>query len=466
MQQLQADDTQEINNTRQVKTTFLGIRRVAFLEIALFFAIMLILDIVVGSGNRFIDAYPHPFWIIVLLITIQYGTTEGLIVAAVSTTVFLAWNLPAQQLDQSIYDYLLHIVYRPLLWFCSAVLFGELRNRHIKAADELDENFREAEEKNITITNAYGNLKKIKEKLETHMAGELHSSINAYNAIKSIGTLNPSRTLLGMEEFVKAVLDPEKFSVYGLGPDGFESAICVGWDDEGEQYSRRFLNTSPLYHEIAGRQRMLCCINDEDAGILGEEGILAGPLIDSDTGEVFGMLKIEDIGFTRLSLNNVETFRVLCEVTGIAHSNAERYRQAEANSLINMDNHLYSYAYFQQQKKVFTELANWSELSCSILAVRLENTRGFSTAERIQIAQSLKICVDKSIHDITQIFNGKKAGTDYYILLPGQGEHKAAHSIKHLEAAMEGTNDTLLHKADISIELKEIKSTLGKAANA
>lgn len=444
--------------------TILGIRCVAFLEIALFFLILEAIDYTLGNGDRFYGFEPHPSWIIVLLLTVQYGTLEGLVATAAATFVLFFWNMQIQYVSQSIYDYWLSIVHRPLLWCCAAVILGELRSKHTRETIALRSRLEEESDKNDTITDAYNNLKKIKEKLETQMAGELQSTIAAYRALKSIGSLNPSRTLLGMEEIVSTLLNPEKFSIYALGPNGFESATCVGWE-ENEPYSRRFDSSTPLYKEIAARQRTLCCINEEDAKILGNEGILAGPLIDTDTGNVFGMLKIEHVGFHKLTLNNIETFGVLCEVAGIAHSNAERYQHVEANALTDQRNRLYSFNFFQKQSALFNELAKWSELECCVITLRIENSRHFSTGEKIQIASSVKYLTETSIHDITQVFNGRKSGQEYHILLPGQSENKGHHSFKYLQNALSSTKEPLLKRCEFSLTLKTMKQNVVKAAN-
>lgn len=439
--------------SRYTPRTLLGLRLSALVEITLFLGLTLLLDIVFLGGDRYLQVQPHPFWIIILLAAVQYGTSEGLLAAILSSVALLAWNLPPHPLEQNLYDYLLTAAKQPLMWMVAAVILGELRMRHLKERGELVKNLAGTSEREHIISEAYINLKRIKEKLETHMAGELRSSVNAYNAMKSLGTLNPSRTLLGVEEVVKAVMDPEKFSVYALGADGLESATCVGWKEE-EPYSRRFPNTSAIYHEIVGRQRMLCCINDNEAKILGREGLIAAPLIDAETGKVFGMLKIEDIGFSKLTLSNVESFRILCEVAGLAHSNAEKYRQAELNSIINMENDLFSYMFFQQQCALLTQLANVAEFTPAVLSLRLMNVRQFSTKDKALLAEEIKRIIHERIHDVAQVFNGKKLGSEFHVLLPATSEDRLKFALGEIQEGLKAAEGTLLSKAHVTMASK------------
>lgn len=428
--------------------TFLGLQISAFFEIFLFLSMALLVDIFLLDNNRYITIQPHPFWIIVLLISSQYGTREGLLSVALSSIALLAWNIPEPQTGQNVYYHLLHISREPLMWLITAFVLGEIRMRHIRERSELMASLHTAHERENTLSQAYLNMKKLKEKLEIHIASELHSSINTYNAMRTLNTLNPSRTLLGIEEMVKAVLDPEKFSIYALGPQGLESAICTGWDKD-ETYSRRFPNTSAIYKEIVGRQRMLCCINDSDAKMLGSEGLIAAPLIDADTGNVFGMLKVEDIGFSKLTLSNVESFRILCEVSGLAHSNAEKYRQAEINSIIHQGNDLFSHAFFQQQCALFTQLANITKLTPVVISFKLMNSRDFSTKEKALLAEAIKRLIHGKILDVAQLFNGKKTGTEFHILLPSTSNDRLKFAAREIEAGLEHSTDPLLSRAKI-----------------
>ncbi|TAE82367.1 MAG: hypothetical protein EAY76_03250, partial [Alphaproteobacteria bacterium] len=53
---------------------FLGLRVSALLEIALFLGLALLINLVFGGSPRFIASQPHPFWILILLVSAQYGS--------------------------------------------------------------------------------------------------------------------------------------------------------------------------------------------------------------------------------------------------------------------------------------------------------------------------------------------------------------------------------------------------------
>src|ERR1051325_8904394 len=115
-----------------VRRSVVGIRLSAIVEPFAFLGIALLLDQFYFAGNRFWTLEPHPFWLLVALVSVQYGTNEGVFAAAASAIVLLSGKLPVQSIDTDFYAHVLHLGARPLLWLVSAIMLGELRNRHAR----------------------------------------------------------------------------------------------------------------------------------------------------------------------------------------------------------------------------------------------------------------------------------------------------------------------------------------------
>jgi hypothetical protein len=323
-----------------------GIRTSALLEIGLFLLVALFIDAMFGHADRFMDVNPHPFWVIVLAVTIQYGTTEGMVAALCSSVALLYQNLPPQSFDEENITYLLRVIHLPVLWFVAAVLAGELRLRELREREQLTASLRASEFRNKTLAEGYEALKVVKEDLESRFAGQLRSAADVFHLVKELERTDPGDILMQVDDMVETALAPLKFSVYAHGGNGFEATSCVGWDAT-DRFSRRIGMEAPLYREIAGHQRVVCVINEEDEQLLAREGVMAGPLIDSATGDLFGMLKIEQIRFSQLNLSSVETFKTLCEWIGIAYANAIRYQRAREASLYALESPWLSQASLQ-----------------------------------------------------------------------------------------------------------------------
>lgn len=306
----------------------LGVRRSAVVEIASFLAVALLIDFAFLDFGRFAGVSPHPFWMIVLLCAVQYGTTEALVAAAAASAALLVGNLPPQRFGQDLYQWLLDATLQPLLWAVAAVVFGELQGRVRRERDVLREEVIQSRKREEVIAAAYRKLDARRESLEARVAGQLRTVFAIYNAAKGIERMATHEVRAGVAELVNTVMSPRRFSLFLLTGETLELASSEGWENSETVYARAFDGQSELFQAVVGSHRTLVAASVEDERVLAGEGLLAGPLLNVDSGEVVGMLKIEELGFLDLSVTSIENFRLLCEWIGTAYAHARRFESA------------------------------------------------------------------------------------------------------------------------------------------
>lgn len=395
-----------------------GLRPVALLELLLFFAVALGLDVWLGAGLRFDGVQPHPFWIPVLLLAIQYGTSEGVLAALVASVALRLGNMPDAGIDQDLYDHLFTLTREPILWLVAAVLFGELRMRQLRERDELRAGLAAARQEAEAIARSYRALKSVKESLETRVAGQLRTVFTLYQAAKSIDHLDEGEVMLGVAELVRTVMKPEKFSLFLLNNDVLESVTNEGWDDDNDSYARWFDSGTPLFQTVIARQRQLCVNRVEDERILAGEGVLAGPLVSSDTGEVVGMVKVESLGFTDLSVNTVENFRILCEWIGTALAKARQFRTANEQRVFT-DDALYSSSYIGRQAEFLALLGRRMGFETTAITIRPTGLSRLSVAQRADLAAAIGTAVRGSLRDTDLACDFGQQGASFGVILAG-----------------------------------------------
>ena len=432
-----------------------GIQASVLYETLLFLGVIILLSYIFGEGDRFINASPHPFWLPVLLIIMQYGTIAGLVCATLSTFALLFFNIPVIQFDENIYEYFLRLTYQPTLWFIAAVFLGELRMRHIHERNDLVDQLADAEEKERTIAHSYRRLKDIKEGMETHMATQFHSSISTFRAMKSIESLNPIEILHGIGEAITEIMGPDKFSVYAFGDNGFEIVSSHGWQDE-DPFESRIMEDQPMYHEMVGKKRILTSINEFDAKLLNNQGILAGPLIDPQTDEIFGMVKIEQLDLKSLSLRNIEIFSILCQSAGIAYTQSLQYQKMQKYSLKDLKTGLLSHSFFQHQKTFCQSLATKFDVGFFMINVQLTNKKDFSKKDKETIGKEMSKLCRNAIGKEVDLFSDRKSDSDFIILLPSKNVQKTDFVISKLHDAISTTKNKALQNAVIAFKAKPL----------
>ncbi|MFQ5849291.1 MAG: GAF domain-containing protein [Candidatus Binatia bacterium] len=409
-----------MSETSQKKPrNFLGLRGTALIEIGLFHSLAVGIDYHFFDGSRYWQVRPHPFWVIVLLISIQYGTREGLVAAGAASTALLAGNLPEQAFSQDVYDYLLRITGQPLMWFSAAVVIGELRMRQVHEREELRTNLSEAEQREQAIANAYRRLQSAKESLETRVAGQLRTTASMYQAARTMGHLDPGEALRGGAAMVRSAMNPQQFSLFLLNGDLLEASMTEGWNKD-DSFSRSFTRQSPLFREVIGNRRMLSRANPEDGPVLGDEGFFAGPLTDMESGEVLGMLKIERLEFLDFNLSSVESFKILCAWIGTAVANGRRYQMARSGSIDDNQQSLPLYnGFFRRQMEMLTGLAKRIGFDVFMIVVRLVNARSLTEEKQNLIHATMARAAKDALAGTDLGFSYEHTRCESTIVLPG-----------------------------------------------
>ena len=427
----------------------------AVLEMALLLALALLVDAVFLDATRFWGWSPHPFWIVVLLMSAQYGTREGLMTAIAASLALLVGNIPTQGVSQDLHTYVFAIARHPLLWCTTSIALGALRDRHRSERDRLTANLEEARFREKKVAGAYEQLSRLKSQLESQLVGQMRTSTTLYKAASSIEEMRPEAVLRGIVDVLRATLNPEQFSLYLLRGDQLELAIESGWKTS-DAYSRCFPEATPLFREVVGKQTLLSINNPEHEVILGSTGVLAGPVVHPVTGEVTGMLKIERIDFADLNLSMLQTFKVVCEWIATLYRNAQKYETARSQSMVSEQTDLLSFGFFMGHKDFFVSLAQRMGFELSLLTVHLDNHDELTADELKCISKALKHAVAKVLRKTDLAFDQERTGRDFAIILTGTSERDAQFVASKLSFHLRSALGSLDSTVDFRFEAKSL----------
>jgi hypothetical protein len=390
-------------------------------ETGLFVGLTLVADAVWGSGDRFARVEPHPFWVIVLLMAVQYGTRDALVAAALSSVALLAGNLPPQAFDQSVHDYAVQVVRLPLLWMIAAVVLGELRVRHRQHQLETDERLNHAERRVELLSSAHGDLSAAKERLETRLAGQLRTATSMFQAARALETVDPGQVLAGATDLVTVALNAKAFSIFLLEDGALVLGAAQGWPED-RALARRYTSAEPLFKEVVGAQRFVTVTTPVGESVLRGHGLIAGPLICPSTGQLVGMLKIEDMAFLDFNLSAVHTFKALSEWIASAYVNATAYK---ANQIEDEKTQLHGMKFLDRQTAYITEIALRFGFDLTLLLVRIEMD-DLTEPERHSVPAALGAVAKRVLRRTDLVFSHEPPGQQFAVLLPGAPPEDAA----------------------------------------
>jgi hypothetical protein len=430
------EPTNESRQAGESGRTVGGVRLSAIVEIALFLGVALVIDKAFLDGHRFQSMPWHPFWILVLLVSVQYGTNAALLAAAAASGALLIGNIPSQPISQDRFAWLFELGRLPLLWFVSAVVLGELRVRQIRERDDLRRQFEETAGRERLLADAYKKLGGVRDALETRLASQLKTAVGMYESARAIEKLDPSEVLMGMANLIHSVMTPEKFSAWLLQNGQLDLAVHEGWS-EAEHMPHHYTQDSQLFVEIVARQRVLSVANSDDAFALAGAGMVAAPIVVPDTGRVIGMLKIEKLGFLDLTFSNLQMLRVLCQWIGAAYDNAVRYQAARAESVMNAETELLAYGYLSRQLSFLRALAMRVGFDLTMIVCRLENPDELTDEQRALTPRIFSRCAAQALRKTDLAFDHQRTGTEFAIILPASPVSHAEVVIRKLRTFLD-----------------------------
>jgi hypothetical protein len=422
---------EEISQLKPAKKVrkFLGIRIAAIIQIVVMMALLLAVDYFWEEDNRYMTVEPHPFWAIVLLITVQYGTVEGILAAFICSLALYAGNIPTRAVNESLLQYQLQFAKLPFLWFMTAFILGEIRLRVERQKTRLEDSLEELTEQASIVCNAYQKLRVTKEHQDHLLASQRKTVASIYKTFRFLKAESPSQLLLDLDKIFSLALNPKKFSVFAMGANGFEVASSHGWT-EGDIFQRRISTGTPLFQAVGVQRRLVTAVDPKDEEILQGQGVLAGPLLDPEKNELLGMVKVEDVDYLELNVNTLEAFQALCEIVGVAYAHARRVRTLERNALYSETPGLFSWSFFKEQRQYLQSLMH--SLKQPLMFIMLEAAEPGSFKQEIALVNLLTPLVQP----LGQIFKVGRHHMQIGILLPETSKERATElAFKIIESA-------------------------------
>jgi hypothetical protein len=284
----------------------------ALCELACMFAALLLVEYVILGPGSLASFSPHPFWFPVLLLSAQYGTASGLTAAVAAIALGWAVGWPPQKFGEEFYVYSIRLWHQPMLWLCTAILLGELRNRHIHERIAQSERLTEADAQRQSIAQLCVQLQAHNQELNRRIACAQDQSIStALAALTALRNATPDTASHALATAVKVLIGPAKYAV--LVPRDGGLAIVPQFADTPSQRSPETGSIRPALRDAVLRdRRFLSVLRTGDAGILDGAGVLAGPILATTNGVALGVLLLEEVDADRLCEETEAALRALC----------------------------------------------------------------------------------------------------------------------------------------------------------
>jgi len=262
--------------------------RIVF-EFALLFGIAVAAKQILAASTA--GSYPNPLWLPVIVLSLQHGLAAGLAAAIVAAGLQYWDGLPPALMAEDMYAYIGRIAAEPVGWACVALLIGSIRSRQITQTRELELELAERTRHSAAVADLCDDLRGRTELLERHIAANAHASnVDVAESVSALHHASLENFAERLTRFVLLMTGATEFSVHVLHDRALKLAFRPG--DE----HRPAIDISaddPIFAAIVTERRQLSAARAGDAALLGERGLMAGPLLDDHAPErAIGMLVI------------------------------------------------------------------------------------------------------------------------------------------------------------------------------
>lgn len=230
------------------------------------------------------DLQPSPYWIAVLLLSLQYGTVAGLIAAGCATLLYALGGLPEQLVEENHFSYLLRVWAMPILWIAVALVLGQFRLRQIERKQQLTDELEQRTSEANGLAAYTTRLEAYCRQLERQLTSTDPS--RAGNLLDAIGGLQHDGASLSeaFDRLCRAALPDSSLSLYAVRAG---EAELIG--ESGEPAVRSIGADSPLQAAVA-EKRSMCVLNPADEKALAGTALAAVPIVHGDGGRTIGLL--------------------------------------------------------------------------------------------------------------------------------------------------------------------------------
>jgi hypothetical protein len=285
----------------------------ALVELAVAFALIYGLDWL-NPQLGILDMQPHPFWIPVLLLGLQYGTVSGLVAAGAAILASLFAGLPEAGIGENHFAYFLRVWGQPILWIAMALLVGQFRMRQIATKQELRRLGVQLARQRDDLAHHADGLRTRCEMLERELAARRGAA--PHLAVARLAALErgsePALTRQALGAVVDVVFPGGRARLYRL-VDG--ALVEQAGDDEQAAGERRTIPRShPLVMAVISGRASLSVLDASGERLLDGFGIVAVPVPLRDGSGACGMLALEQGAPDAVSAEGIAALEAIARV--------------------------------------------------------------------------------------------------------------------------------------------------------
>lgn len=401
-------------------------------SLAAFFLLVIAVNIFLFPETPgFIGLNPHPYLLVILLMSGRFGLKEGLIAAIVSVLIlsmyvylemqpYFSWNILLQK----------SLLLSTASFFLAALIVGEMRGFNksyertlLRENDELKGEKSRLHEQLEIVTQ-------IKEELENRIIGQEETIHSLYQATKALETLEEEQFFQALTQLTARFTGATKVSLYMIdySNDCIYQVARHGWQENSKSQKKL-----PLFEGMFGlvmKNNMMLTIkeisdNPDQLKMWEKCPYKAYAYVPISMASVLvGILTIDDIPFLKLNVSTIRILSLIAELAVPTLKNIITYQDLQQMIKTDPITEMLKYDSFLNVTEIEFKKAMRYNLDFSLVAIEinglLEIEETYGHDARIEVLKWISAHIKELIRNIDIAGLGERKN-QFLLALPVTG---------------------------------------------
>ena len=335
-----------------------------------------------ADAPAYVALHPHPYFAIILLVSLRYARLESLIATLmVAAALFAQVRLDDRILYSSVET---EVVNKIVLFFVLNLILGELGSLFHNEIEEARKELAESRDRFEQLMVQYNALSMVKDELSERIVGQTTSIVSLYEAAKRLETLDLQELYSTLLAITVKFIGAERCSIHVVDAAKGElvRAHVFGWSRE-EQEDETHLRL-PLDHGLIGhvaRSGRMVTLRDlsEDRNLarLQEEAslhtILAAPLVVEN--EVRAVLNVSQLPFLKFTPTTIRLFYLIADLGSTALLHNDRFAKMQDASILDPETGLHTLAFLDSRLREEMQRFKRTQLPFGVAVMRIDHQK-------------------------------------------------------------------------------------------
>jgi diguanylate cyclase (GGDEF)-like protein len=334
----------------------------------------------------FIGLNPHPYLIVVLLMSGRFGLREGLISAVLASLILSIYVF----LENRPFFTFELLTQTPILlayasYFLAAFIVGEMRGFSKSYERDLVRQNQELRQQKARLEEQLEIVTQIKEELENRIIGQEQTVLSLYQATKALETLDEKEFYQALTQLTARFTGATRVTLFMIdySTETLQPVAQYGWEDES-----RLEVTLPLdegIFDLVLRYNQLLTIKEisddpEKLRIWEKSTHRAYVYVPiSMVSVTVGILTVDDIPFLKLNISTIRILSLIAELAVPALKNIIKYQDLQEMVRVDPVTGLPKYEWFLTMAEAEFKRTERYGQNLSLLLIELE---GLNEIER------------------------------------------------------------------------------------